>query len=154
MAWSEAERDHLRDILFNSEDLWRYFLNESVQRYFLKFVWNLLCLLFVLALLPSDGIPLFHINLVKIWVLVTTMCLITLIYFFYYFGDGASLHTVWSICRLTSVRQAWAGAGAGVVLFRLSILVDILLHADSRLQSPLVILLDVSPPHLSPLTSN
>jgi hypothetical protein len=147
--WSPESREKWKDYLFHSEGLWRHLLTESVHRYLLKFIWNLFCLITTLFLYPSDGIYLFHPYMVKMWTLATAAGLLFLIYFFYYFGDGNSQHTIWSIARLSSVRQAWGGAGVSLLLFRLSILVDLLLHFNSRLQSPLIILLDVtSPPHL------
>lgn len=161
LLFSSAQREALKDHFFSSEDLWRHLLNESLQRYLIKLIYNLCCLITVLLLLPSSGpvegsddeeggamegrISLFHPYMVKIWILSTTVALMALFYFFYYYGDGNSQHTVWSVVRLNSVRQAWGGAGLALLLFRGSILVDIILHVRSRRQSLLIILLDVSP---------
>jgi hypothetical protein len=136
----------MQDSLFHSEGVWRHLLTVSVYRYLIKFLWNLVCLTATLLLYPSDGINLFHPYMVKMWILATASSFLTLLYFFFYFGDGNSQHTIWSIARLSSVRQAWGGTGMALLLFRASILVDLSLHSHSRLQSPLIILLDVTPP--------
>lgn len=133
------------DRLFGSEKLWKYIFSVTRQRFLLKLVWNLLCLLVVLLILPKQGIHLFHPYMVKIWVFSSVTCLFLVCYFSYYFGREKEFsHTVYALGRMSSVRQVWGAGGVALLLFRGSILVDVLFNMSSRVQSPLIILLDIT----------
>ena len=142
---NEKMNEKFLDEYFGSEKFWKYIFSVSTERYLLKLFWNLFCLLFLLCVLPRERISLFHPYMVKMWVFTSATSIVSVIYFSYYFSREKEFsHTVWALGRLNSVRQVWGSAGIALLLFRGAILIDVFLNVHARLQSPLIVLLDIT----------